>query len=111
MDEAFCLAMKKLRHVGVTLLNQSVLLRGVNDNARTLANLSNALFDAGVMPYYLHVLDKVQGAAHFMITDDEARQIMRELLTLVSGYMVPRLAREIGGEPSKTPLDLQLRQR
>lgn len=110
VDEAFCTAMKKLRHVGVTLLNQSVLLRGVNDNARTLANLSNALFDAGVMPYYLHVLDKVQGAAHFMVTDDEARQIMRELLTLVSGYMVPRLAREIGGEPSKTPLDLQLRQ-
>ncbi|EDX6251761.1 EF-P beta-lysylation protein EpmB [Salmonella enterica subsp. diarizonae] len=110
VDEAFCLAMKKLRRVGVTLLNQSVLLRGVNDNAQTLANLSNALFDAGVMPYYLHVLDKVQGAAHFMVTDDEARQIMRELLTLVSGYMVPRLAREIGGEPSKTPLDLQLRQ-
>jgi hypothetical protein len=59
------------------------------------------------MPYYLHVLDKVQGAAHFMV-DEEARAIMRELLTLVSGYMVPRLAREIGGEPSKTPLDLGL---
>ncbi|MBF9189757.1 EF-P beta-lysylation protein EpmB, partial [Enterobacter hormaechei] len=72
--------------------------------------LSNALFDAGVMPYYLHVLDRVQGAAHFMVTDEEARKIMRELLTLVSGYMVPKLAREIGGEPSKTPLDLQLRQ-
>ena len=102
--------MSSLRAVGVTLLNQSVLLRGVNDNAQTLANLSNALFDAGVMPYYLHVLDKVQGAAHFMVSDDEARRIMRELLTLVSGYMVPKLAREIGGEPSKTPLDLQLRQ-
>ncbi|WP_338704652.1 KamA family radical SAM protein [Escherichia marmotae] len=76
----------------------------------TLQILSNALFDAGVMPYYLHVLDKVQGAAHFMVSDDEARQIMRELLTLVSGYLVPKLAREIGGEPSKTPLDLQLRQ-
>jgi KamA family protein len=95
---------------GVTLLNQSVLLRGVNDNAHTLADLSNALFDAGVMPYYLHVLDKVQGAAHFMVEDEEARAIMRELLTLVSGYMVPRLAREIGGEPSKTPLDLGLKQ-
>ena len=70
----------------------------------------NGTFDAGVMPYYLHVLDKVQGAAHFMVSDDEARQIMRELLTLVSGYLVPKLAREIGGEPSKTPLDLQLRQ-
>ncbi|HBI09370.1 MAG TPA: EF-P beta-lysylation protein EpmB [Franconibacter pulveris] len=110
IDEEFRGAMARLRKAGVTLLNQSVLLRGVNDSARTLAELSNALFDAGVMPYYLHVLDKVQGAAHFMVSDEEARRIMRELLTLVSGYMVPKLAREIGGEPSKTPLDLQLRQ-
>lgn len=110
IGEEFREAMTSLRKVGVTLLNQSVLLRGVNDSAVTLAELSNALFDAGVMPYYLHVLDKVQGAAHFMVTDDQARKIMRELLTLVSGYMVPKLAREIGGEPSKTPLDLQLRQ-
>lgn len=110
IDEAFRAAMAQLRRAGVTLLNQSVLLRDVNNNAHTLAALSNALFDAGVMPYYLHVLDRVQGAAHFLVSDDEARNIIRELLTLVSGYMVPRLAREIGGEPSKTPLDLQLRQ-
>ncbi|HGI7034382.1 TPA: EF-P beta-lysylation protein EpmB [Klebsiella oxytoca] len=111
IDTAFRRAMKSLRMAGVTLLNQSVLLHGVNDNARTLADLSNALFDAGVMPYYLHVLDRVQGAAHFMVSDEEARVIMRELLTLVSGYLVPKLAREIGGEPSKTPLDLGLKQR
>jgi EF-P beta-lysylation protein EpmB len=110
IGDEFRAAMKDLRQAGVTLLNQSVLLRDVNDNAQTLADLSNALFDAGVMPYYLHVLDKVQGAAHFMVSDGEARTIMRELLTLISGYMVPKLAREIGGEPSKTPLDLQLRQ-
>ncbi|ELY2666321.1 EF-P beta-lysylation protein EpmB [Cronobacter sakazakii] len=110
IDDAFREGMAKLRAAGVTLLNQSVLLKGVNDNAATLAALSNALFDAGVMPYYLHVLDKVQGAAHFMVSDDEARAIMRELLSQVSGYLVPKLAREIGGEPSKTPLDLQLRQ-
>ncbi|ALB68300.1 EF-P beta-lysylation protein EpmB [Cronobacter dublinensis] len=110
IDDAFRAGMTKLRAAGVTLLNQSVLLKGVNDNAATLAALSNALFDAGVMPYYLHVLDKVQGAAHFMVSDDEARAIMRELLSQVSGYLVPKLAREIGGEPSKTPLDLQLRQ-
>ena len=110
IDDAFRAAMGRLRQAGVTLLNQSVLLRGVNNHAQTLADLSNALFDAGVMPYYLHVLDKVQGAAHFLVSDDEARAIMRELLTLISGYMVPKLAREIGGEPSKTPLDLQLRQ-
>lgn len=110
IDDEFRAAMARLRQAGVTLLNQSVLLRGVNNDAQTLADLSNALFDAGVMPYYLHVLDKVQGAAHFLVSDDEARAIMRELLTLISGYMVPKLAREIGGEPSKTPLDLQLRQ-
>lgn len=110
IDDAFRQAMAHLRMARVTLLNQSVLLRGVNDNAATLADLSNALFDAGVMPYYIHVLDKVQGAAHFMVSDEEARAIMRELLTLVSGYMVPKLAREIGGEPSKTPLDLGLKQ-
>ncbi|MGV7091762.1 EF-P beta-lysylation protein EpmB [Siccibacter turicensis] len=110
IDDAFRAAMQLLRNAGVTLLNQSVLLRGVNDSAPALAALSNALFDAGVMPYYLHVLDKVQGAAHFMVSDDEARRIVRELLSLVSGYLVPKLAREIGGEPSKTPLDLQLRQ-
>ncbi|MDG1640908.1 EF-P beta-lysylation protein EpmB [Klebsiella huaxiensis] len=110
IDAEFHAAMKRLRMAGVTLLNQSVLLRGVNDNAQTLADLSNALFDAGVMPYYLHVLDKVQGAAHFMVSDDKARSIIRELLTLVSGYLVPKLAREIGGEPSKTPLDLGLKQ-
>ncbi|NIF22675.1 EF-P beta-lysylation protein EpmB [Candidatus Pantoea multigeneris] len=103
-------AMQQLKRAGVTLLNQSVLLRGVNDNAQTLADLSNALFDAGILPYYLHVLDKVQGAAHFFVSDEEARGLVRELLTKVSGYMVPKLAREIGGEPSKTPLDLQLRQ-
>ncbi|WP_380182983.1 EF-P beta-lysylation protein EpmB [Kalamiella sp. sgz302252] len=103
-------AMQQLKRAGVTLLNQSVLLRGINDDAATLAELSNALFDAGILPYYLHVLDKVQGAAHFYVDDERARKIMRELLSQVSGYMVPKLAREIGGEPSKTPLDLQLRQ-
>jgi len=110
IDDALREAMSSLKRAGVTLLNQSVLLRGVNDNAQTLATLSNALFDAGILPYYLHVLDKVQGAAHFFVSDDEARQLVRALLSQVSGYLVPKLAREIGGEPSKTPLDLQLRQ-
>lgn len=110
IDDALRHSVVMLKRAGVTMLNQSVLLRGINDNAQTLAALSNALFDAGILPYYLHVLDKVQGAAHFYVSDETARTIMRELLALVSGYMVPKLAREIGGEPSKTPLDLQLRQ-
>ncbi|MBS0882286.1 EF-P beta-lysylation protein EpmB [Pantoea sp. JGM49] len=110
IDDELRYGMQMLKRAGVTLLNQSVLLRGINDDAQALANLSNALFDAGILPYYLHVLDKVQGAAHFFVPDEEARALVRQLLTMVSGYMVPKLAREIGGEPSKTPLDLQLRQ-
>ena len=110
IDDELHYGMQMLKRAGVTLLNQSVLLRGINDDAQALANLSNALFDAGILPYYLHVLDKVQGAAHFFVPDEEARGLVRQLLTMVSGYMVPKLAREIGGEPSKTPLDLQLRQ-
>ncbi|MFV0573804.1 MAG: EF-P beta-lysylation protein EpmB [Vibrio sp.] len=103
-------AMQKLKQTGAHLLNQSVLLKGVNDSATELAKLSNALFQAGILPYYLHVLDKVQGAAHFYVSDAQAREIMAELLTQVSGYLVPTLAREVGGEKSKTPLDLQLNQ-
>lgn len=110
IDDDFRQSMSQLKQAGVTLLNQSVLLRGVNDCADTLATLSNALFDSGIMPYYIHVLDKVQGAAHFMVDDDQARIIMKELMSKVSGYMVPKLTREIGGEPSKTILDLRLKQ-
>ncbi|SLM64766.1 MULTISPECIES: EF-P beta-lysylation protein EpmB [Dickeya] len=106
IDESLRYAMQRLRRANVTLLNQSVLLRGVNDNAETLAALSNALFDAGILPYYLHVLDKVQGAAHFLVPDDEARALVRQLMAKVSGYLVPGLTREIGGEASKTLLDI-----
>ncbi|MBP3142956.1 EF-P beta-lysylation protein EpmB [Aliivibrio fischeri] len=101
-------SMQKLKLAHVTLLNQSVLLKGVNDNAGTLTQLSEALFDAGILPYYLHVLDKVQGAAHFFVSDEKAKQLMGELIENVSGYLVPTLAREIGGRKSKTPLDLYL---
>ncbi|MGM3159373.1 EF-P beta-lysylation protein EpmB [Dickeya undicola] len=110
IDAEFTDSMACLRRAGVTLLNQSVLLRGVNDSASTLAALSNALFDAGILPYYLHVLDKVQGAAHFLVPDDEARTLIRELMTRVSGYLVPSLTREIGGEASKTLLDIGMPQ-
>ncbi|ROV61110.1 EF-P beta-lysylation protein EpmB [Vibrio ponticus] len=98
----------QLKQNGVTLLNQGVLLKGVNDSVRALVALSEALFDANILPYYLHVLDKVQGAAHFLVSDQEAKQLMAGLIEEVSGYLVPTLTREIGGRPSKTPLDLHL---
>jgi EF-P beta-lysylation protein EpmB len=93
-----------LRHSGVTLLNQSVLLRGVNDSTEVLAELSGRLFDAGVLPYYLHVLDRVRGAAHFDVPEATARGLLGELTTRLPGYLVPRLVREVHGAPAKVTL-------
>lgn len=100
--------LKLLRCAGVTLLNQSVLLKDVNDSAQALVKLSNRLFDAGVLPYYLHLLDKVRGAAHFDVDENRARIIMAELIKRLPGFLVPKLVREIAGQPGKTPLDLHL---
>ena len=97
-------ALNKLTAAGVTLLNQSVLLRHINDSAATLARLSERLFTAGVMPYYLHQMDRVQGAAHFRVSIERARSIMEELRASLAGYLVPRLVEEIPGMPGKTPL-------
>ncbi|WP_394249801.1 EF-P beta-lysylation protein EpmB [Vibrio profundi] len=101
-------AFEKLVKARVTLLNQSVLLKGVNNSVSAQTKLSEALFSIGILPYYLHVLDKVQGAAHFYVSDDEARALIKGLIENVSGYLVPKLTREIGGRNSKTPLDLHL---
>ncbi|MDE1327228.1 EF-P beta-lysylation protein EpmB [Vibrio aestuarianus] len=100
--------MNRLRAINVTLLNQGVLLKGVNDSIKAQVQLSETLFDAGILPYYLHVLDKVQGATHFFVSDQQAKDIMAGVIEQVSGYLVPKLTREIGGRSSKTPLDLHL---
>ncbi len=97
-------ACARLQSAGARLLNQSVLLRGVNDSADTLAELSARLFDAGVLPYYLHLLDPVRGAAHFDVPEEEARALTGELTRRLPGYLVPRLVREIPGAPSKVSL-------
>lgn len=97
-----------LKQAGVTLLNQAVLLKGVNDSVASLVMLHERLFDAGVLPYYLHLLDKVQGAQHFEVSDDIARNLMAEVIKRQPGYLVPKLVREIGGQPGKTPVDLRL---
>ncbi|MFC3909105.1 EF-P beta-lysylation protein EpmB [Legionella dresdenensis] len=94
----------RLRAAGCTLLNQSVLLKNINDCPDTLADLSRALFDCGVLPYYLHVLDKVTGAAHFDLPTETAQSIHNELQQRLPGYLVPRLAREEAGKKSKTLL-------
>ena len=103
-DPSVDAAMMRLREAGVTLLNQAVLLRGVNDSVEALAALSERGFAAGVLPYYLHQLDRVQGAAHFEVSDDSARSIHADLAARLSGYLVPRLVREVAGDSGKRPL-------
>ncbi len=97
-------ACARLREAGVSLLNQSVLLRGVNDAVDVLAALSERLFAAGVLPYYLHQLDRVQGTAHFAVDDTRALALMEDLRARLPGYLVPQLVREVAGEASKRPL-------
>lgn len=104
VDDDVHAAVAALRATGATVLNQSVLLRGVNDSVEALAGLSETLFAAGVLPYYLHALDRVTGAAHFEVGDEQARAIHRELRARLPGYLVPRLVREQPGAPAKLPL-------
>jgi EF-P beta-lysylation protein EpmB len=104
IDAAVRIAMQDLQRTGVLLLNQSVLLRRINDDADTLARLSEALLQAGILPYYLHQLDRVQGAAHFAVGDGTARALMDALHGRLPGYLVPRLVRELPGQPGKSPL-------
>ena len=99
--DAACAALRK---AGATLLNQSVLLRGINDDATTLAALSERLFAAGVLPYYLHQLDRVQGTAHFEVDDARALALVEAMRQRLPGYLVPRLVRELAGDASKRPV-------
>ena len=97
-------ALRSLQACGVTVLNQAVLLRGINDTADILSALSETLFAAGVLPYYLHLLDKVQGAAHFDVSETNAVAVLKSLQSRLPGYLMPRLVREIAGAPAKIPV-------
>lgn len=94
-------ALALLKAAGVTLLNQSVLLAGVNDNSQTLITLSETLFGAGVLPYYLHMADKVDSTAHFEVNLALAQKLHQVMSSQLPGYLVPRLVREIPGTPAK----------
>lgn len=104
LDARVATALRRLARAGTHLLNQSVLLRGVNDDLDTLEALSERLLDCEVMPYYLHQLDPVQGAAHFAVADRDARTLVTGLRERLPGYLVPRLVREIPGARAKSPL-------
>ncbi|WP_367106348.1 EF-P beta-lysylation protein EpmB [uncultured Psychrobacter sp.] len=98
--------LQRTRAAGVTLLNQAVLLAGINDTLEAQTALSQRLFDAGVLPYYLHVLDKVAGAAHFDHEERFAIDLYWSLLALLPGYLVPKLVRELPNKPFKVPIDI-----
>jgi EF-P beta-lysylation protein EpmB len=104
LDDLTCARLSLLVQQQITVLNQAVLLKGINNSAQVLVDLSYRLFDAGVMPYYLHVLDKVKGAHHFDLSPKEINLIYKDVLENLPGYLVPKLVREIAGEKNKTPL-------
>jgi EF-P beta-lysylation protein EpmB len=103
IDDNVAAACLRLREAGATVLNQAVLLRRVNDDAQALIGLSERLFDAGVLPYYLHQLDRVAGAAHFEVDDERAHALIEAMRVHLPGYLVPRLVREVAGAPYKLP--------
>jgi len=102
LDEKVQAALAKLHASGAILLNQSVLLKGVNDSVETLVRLSERLYDCKVLPYYLHLFDPVKGGHHFAIADSDAKMLYRKLQAATSGYLVPKLTREIPDEQHKT---------
>lgn len=104
IDDTVRQAFSSLRNTSVTLLNQSVLLKGVNDSVNDLVQLSKALFEIGILPCYLHLLDKVAGSAHFEVSHEEACVLYKGLLQNLSGYLVPKLVREVPGFPYKKPI-------
>lgn len=104
LDDSVQHAMSKLRQQKITVLNQTVLLKGINDNVEALVNLSHRLFVCGILPYYLHLLDKVQGAAHFEVSRTKAKQLMTALRERLPGYLVPKCVYEQAGATSKLPV-------
>jgi EF-P beta-lysylation protein EpmB len=102
INQAFCDAVQKIKQTNTTTLNQSVLLKNVNDDADVLINLSNKLFATGILPYYLHKLDPAKGTHHFKVSNAQAEQLIKVMKNNLPGYLVPRLAQEIPGQSSKS---------
>jgi EF-P beta-lysylation protein EpmB len=104
LDQATCAAIRELAATGIMLLNQAVLLRGVNDDEQTLMELSERLLDVRCLPYYLHQLDRVEGTSHFEVPVNRGLEIVRYLREHLPGYAVPRYVTEIPGEACKREL-------
>lgn len=104
IDNQVAASLQRLKNADVTLLNQSVLLKDVNDDAACLIELSEKLFSCDVLPYYLHLLDKVQGSQHFDLPPQRAQQLLGKMMCELPGYLVPRLVQEVPGMPCKMPV-------
>lgn len=104
LDEEILFALRKVQQTGAIVLNQAVLLKGINDDKKTLKELCEALVDHGIFPYYINQLDRVQGSAHFEVEEQKGLELIREIAKELPGYAVPSYVREIPGEPNKTPL-------
>lgn len=104
LDDSLATALWPLRHAGIALLNQAVLLAGINDEVEALTELSERLFAIGVLPYYLHLLDRVAGATHFEVAEERVHLLRAAMLARLPGYLVPRFVREVARAESKVPL-------
>ena len=104
LDDEVGDCMKQLSKANIRLMNQSVLLKGINDDLDTLKTLSHKLYESGILPYYIHMLDKVEGANHFDIPENDASMLYQRLQAAMPGYLVPKLVREIQGEANKVPV-------
>jgi len=102
LDKSVEQAVFKLRKQNISIFNQSVLLKGINDSAQALVALSEALFSYGIIPYYLHLLDPVSGASHFEVDESSAELLMQEMQKSLPGYLIPKLVREDSGRTHKT---------
>ncbi len=105
LDDEVIASLSRVRSLGIPVLNQSVLLKGVNDNVETLYELFLRLVDHGVLPYYLHQLDRVEGAQQFEVSDQVGQSLIEQLTARLPGYAVPRFVREIPGKMSKTCIE------
>lgn len=104
LDSSIFSAMKQIQKLGIPVLTHTVLLKGINDQVTSLQELFEALSDQGMIPYYLFQLDRVQGASHFEVSEEDGKKLMKELSTRLSGYSLPKYAKELPGKPSKTPI-------
>jgi len=106
IDSHVIKAIEPLLKARIPLFNQSVLLKDINDDVDTLSQLSETLFDVSIQPYYLHLFDKVQGVAHFDVEEQQAKEIVQQMMAKLPGFLMPKVVREIAGEANKTPINL-----